>query len=108
MIAGLTLSAIFVCGIYEKLEDWQTGIGAFLGLFAILFGAMLNAQNNRDLARESHKNDLDQAREMHERDVAREQARIDRDRAALAATIRPEIYNIGFSSIGTRLRTHNQ
>ncbi len=34
---------------YEALKKWQTGLGAFAGLLAILFGAFYNA----DLARKS-------------------------------------------------------
>lgn len=35
-------------GLYAELKTWQTGIGAFLGLVAIIAGALYNAKLNRD------------------------------------------------------------
>lgn len=34
-------------GIYTELKDWQTGIGAFFGLLALMFAAQRNFKLNR-------------------------------------------------------------
>ena len=43
---------VFWSKLYTEAKAWQTGIGAFFGLIAILAGALYNAKLNRDRDKE--------------------------------------------------------